>query len=175
MAKEFSRLYLLVPEIKELISRKDKETLKSIFYDYEPVEVAQVLKKFNLKEKAFLFSLWNIDFAADVFEKMNKKNQLTLLRSIDRIRKGIALGLSLGIFAFIRAIIFQKSPFLGLTVGLTMITTVTVSTSLGSVLPLICKSLNVDPAVVSGPLITTIVDITTLLIYFGIAECFFFL
>lgn len=453
MAKEFSRLYLLVPEIKELISRKDKETLKEIFYDYEPVEVAQIFKKFNLKEKVFLFSLWNINFAADVFEKMDKKNQLTLLRSIDRVRKGkilnelapderadffeelpeevvnrflsimqkeeaqdvkellsyesntaggkmttdflfvregttaeetlnilrktaksvemiyyiyvlnrkdklvgvvpikdlilanprenidkimhhhpitipinmdqekvakeiakydflalpvvdnrgkmkgiitvddiidvikeentedmykigaagkhpddymsigslstakhrftwllilaiaglfsgiilesfsftlkkvisltffipflmdsagnagtqastvvvrglatgevrigdiwrvvrkeflvgMVLGLSLGIFAFIRAIIFQKSPFLGLTVGLTMIATVTVSTSLGSVLPLICKSLNIDPAIVSGPLITTIVDITTLLIYFGIAEYFFFL
>ena len=52
---------------------------------------------------------------------------------------GIILGLGLSIFAFIRAIIFQKSPFLGLTVGITMIITVTTSTSLGSILPLICK------------------------------------
>jgi len=453
MAKELSRLYLLIPEIRELLARKEKETLKEIFYEYEPVEVAQILNEFTLKERVFLFSLWEIDFAADVFEKMNKKDQFALLRSIDKIQKGkildelapderadffeelpeetvtrllsimqkeeaqnvkellsyesntaggkmttefisvregitvkdaleslrkkakgveiiyyiyvlnkkgkltgvlslkdlvlsnprenikkimhthpitipidmdqekvaekiaqydffalpvvddrgrmkgiitvddvidvikeentedmykiaaagkhpadymstgslstakhrftwllilaitglfsgmilenfsfvlkkvisltffipflmdsagnagtqaatvtvrglaigevrvediwrvvkkeflvgIILGLGLSIFAFIRAIIFQKSPFLGLTVGITMIITVTTSTSLGSILPLICKFLKIDPAVISGPLITTIVDITSLLIYFAVANLFFHL
>jgi magnesium transporter len=50
-----------------------------------------------------------------------------------------------------------------------MIATVTVATCLGAILPIICEKLGLDPAVVSGPLITTVVDISSLLIYFGIA------
>lgn len=41
---------------------------------------------------------------------------------------------------------------------------------LGGVLPVIAKKLKMDPAVMASPLITTIVDTTTLLIYFNIAK-----
>jgi len=82
---------------------------------------------------------------------------------------GITVGTALGILALLRALILQKSSLLGITVGLSMIATVTVATCLGAVLPIICEKLGLDPAVVSGPLITTVVDISSLLIYFGIA------
>ena len=81
---------------------------------------------------------------------------------------GVTLGIPLAIFALIRAIILQKNPFLALSVGLSMLVTVTTATSLGSILPLMCKKLGIDPAVVSGPLITTVLDISSLLIYFKI-------
>jgi len=82
---------------------------------------------------------------------------------------GITVGTALGILALLRALILQKSSLLGITVGLSMIATVTVATCLGAILPIICEKLGFDPAVVSGPLITTVVDISSLLIYFGIA------
>ncbi|KKM99311.1 hypothetical protein LCGC14_1149180 [marine sediment metagenome] len=82
---------------------------------------------------------------------------------------GITVGTALGILALLRALILQKSSLLGITVGLSMIATVTVATCLGAILPIICEKLGLDPAVVSGPLITTVVDISSLLIYFGIA------
>jgi len=88
MAREFSRMFLILPEIKELLSKNKKEELKDIFYDYEPVEVAEVLKKFSLKDRVTLFSLWDVDFAADVFEEMDKKDQLALLGVIDDTYKG---------------------------------------------------------------------------------------
>jgi len=83
-----SRAFLIIPEIREFLSTNDKEALREIFYEYEPVEVAEILKGFNLKERVMLFSLWNTDFAADVFEKMEKDDQIALMGAIDEARKG---------------------------------------------------------------------------------------
>jgi len=85
---QFSRLSLILPEIKELLSEDKKDELKEIFYDYEPIEVAEALKEFSLKDKVTLFSLWDVDFAADVFEKMDKEDQLTLLGAVDEAHRG---------------------------------------------------------------------------------------
>jgi len=82
---------------------------------------------------------------------------------------GIMIGVVLGLIALIRALILQKNPGVTLTVGLTMIVTVTIATCLGSFLPIVFKRLGFDPALISGPLITTIVDITCLIVYFEIA------
>lgn len=83
---------------------------------------------------------------------------------------GTILGIILGILGLLRALFFQSSSLLGITVGLTLIVNTAVATSLGAVLPLILKKLNFDPAVISGPLITSIMDVTSLLIYFSLAK-----
>jgi len=80
-------MLLVLPEIKELLSQNKKEQLKKIFYDYEPIEIVEILKEFSLKDKVFLFSLLNIDFAADIFEKTDKDDQLTLLGAFDKTRR----------------------------------------------------------------------------------------
>lgn len=48
----------------------------------------------------------------------------------------------------------------------------TVGTTIGSVIPLVINRLGIDPAVASGPFITTINDIVSMLIYFGLATTF---
>lgn len=83
---------------------------------------------------------------------------------------GIILGFILGLLGLLRAFFFQKSSLLGITVGLTLIINTAIATSLGAVLPLIVKRMNFDPAVISGPLITSIMDVTSLLIYFTLAK-----
>lgn len=59
---------------------------------------------------------------------------------------------------------------MALVVSLTLVCTVLLSQLIGGALPLIAKKLKLDPAVMASPLITTIVDTTTLLIYFNIAK-----
>jgi len=85
---------------------------------------------------------------------------------------GIIIGVTLGLLALTRAVLLQRSAMLGLTVGCSMVIIVTVATALGAILPLICKRLGFDPAIMSGPLLTTIVDITSLIIYFEVARYF---
>lgn len=62
--------------------------------------------------------------------------------------------------------------FLGLLVGLSIMTTLIVATLAGALVPVFMDRLNIDPAVASGPFITTINDIISILIYFGLATAF---
>ena len=61
-------------------------------------------------------------------------------------------------------------PPVAAVVCLTLICTVILSQLIGGLLPVIAEKLNFDPAVMASPLITTIVDTTTLLVYFNIAR-----
>ena len=88
----------------------------------------------------------------------------------------VLLGLSLGIVAFGRAILcggneaFSAVARIALTIALAVGAQVVSATVLGAVLPLVASKLKLDPAVVSNPMLATIVDITGLLIYFAIAS-----
>lgn len=59
---------------------------------------------------------------------------------------------------------------MGLTIGISMMLTVMVGSVVGAVLPMIASLLSLDPAVIAGPLITTVVDAVGLLIYFSVAR-----
>ncbi|HSW35518.1 MAG TPA: magnesium transporter, partial [Candidatus Limnocylindrales bacterium] len=99
---------------------------------------------------------------------INKKNVwATLMREI---LIGISMGVICGIVVGVAGEIWQGVPMLGVAVGGAMITTITVASFLGAFLPILFNRIGVDPAVVSGPLITTIKDITGLIIYFAIAS-----
>lgn len=81
---------------------------------------------------------------------------------------GILMGIIAGAITALRAFVLQGDAMLGLTVAIAMITAIVIATSIGGMLPIIFKKLGVDPALMSGPLIATILDTTTLLIYFNI-------
>lgn len=81
---------------------------------------------------------------------------------------GIILGLTMGAASALLGV-FRGGWEIGLVVGLSMVAIVIVANIIGALLPFILTRLNIDPAVASSPLITTIVDVTGLLIYFSIA------
>ncbi|ODS34406.1 MAG: magnesium transporter protein [Candidatus Scalindua rubra] len=83
---------------------------------------------------------------------------------------GIVIGAVLGTTAFFIAIILLKNTMLGITVGISVTTVVAVGNLAGAATPLIFRYLRLDPAIVSAPLITTIIDVTGIIIYFEIAK-----
>jgi magnesium transporter len=83
---------------------------------------------------------------------------------------GLMLGLILGAVAFGRALLWGSSYALAAVVGLTIIAICTWANTIGSLIPLVAQKLKIDPAVVSAPLITTLVDATGLAIYLLIAK-----
>ena len=85
---------------------------------------------------------------------------------------GLGLGLMLGLIAGGAAALWQGNPMIGLVVGLSLACTVTLATGLGFLVPLLMNKLNIDPAVASEPIITTINDFTGMLIYFLFASLF---
>lgn len=80
---------------------------------------------------------------------------------------GILMGIVAGAITALRAVVLQGNAALGLTVAIAMIAAIVIATSIGGMLPIVFKRLGVDPALMSGPLIATILDTTTLLIYFN--------
>ena len=58
---------------------------------------------------------------------------------------------------------------LALTVALAMMTTVLIAKSLGALLPIVFQKVGLDPALMSAPLITTILDVVTLTVYLLLA------
>lgn len=86
---------------------------------------------------------------------------------------GVLVGSGMGALAAIRAIVVNRDPLLGITVGLAMVATVMLATSMGALLPLLFKKLKLDPALMSGPFITSVVDIVSIFIYMQIAVMVF--
>ena len=84
-------------------------------------------------------------------------------------RVGFMLGLMLGTAVFVPVALIWE-PNLALVVALTLVTICVWATMAGAALPFFARKVNIDPAVVSAPLITTLVDATGLLIYFGYAH-----
>lgn len=84
---------------------------------------------------------------------------------------GVITGIILVIINFIRLMIIDKAQIrVNLTVSITLILTIIFSKVMGGILPLIADKLKVDPTVMAGPLITTVVDTLVLLIYFEVAS-----
>ncbi|UTR08709.1 magnesium transporter [Evansella sp. LMS18] len=94
----------------------------------------------------------------------------TVLKLIWReLKVGIIIGITCGALVFIVASLWQSDIIFGTIVGVSLLATLIIGTLAGTIIPLILYHFGVDPAVASGPLITTLNDIFSLLIYFGIA------
>jgi magnesium transporter len=83
---------------------------------------------------------------------------------------GVMIGLLLGAVAFGRALLWGAHMPLAITVAVTILAICSWSTTVGSLIPIVAQRVGVDPAVLSAPLITTLVDATGLVIYFSIAK-----
>jgi len=83
---------------------------------------------------------------------------------------GVIIGILVGGVAFGRALLWGTSLPLAVTVAITVLAICTWSTTVGALIPLVAERFGVDPAVLSAPLITTLVDATGLVIYFTIAK-----
>jgi magnesium transporter len=85
------------------------------------------------------------------------------------LKIGLALGLAMAAVAYLRAITWEPDPALAVTVAASILGIVLWATGIGSLLPLLAVRLGIDPTVVSGPVMSTLVDATGLFIYFTTA------
>ena len=97
--------------------------------------------------------------SSDIFKVVWKETRVSFI-----------VGLILGLVNFIRLIIqYPGQPLVALTVVLALFATVFLAKVIGGILPILAKRLKLDPAIMAAPLITTIVDAVSLVIYFQIA------
>ena len=105
--------------------------------------------------------------------------ELTIKNWFNVVKKelliGLMIGISLGLILYIRGFFWRGGPTIGMIVGLSMVGITIWSNLLGSLLPILLTKFKLDPAVISSPLLTTVVDSTGLLIYFTLAGFVFHL
>ena len=93
-------------------------------------------------------------------------------------RLALYVGLSLGAFAFLKLMLLDRfimqnsevTATVSFVVALSLTAVVVVAKLVGASLPLIAKKLGLDPAVMASPVITTLVDVMSLVLYFVIAR-----
>ena len=123
-------------------------------------------------------------------EEVDKKKILQIIFKEFRIGfiNGLILGILsfIGVFAFLfftkKVIISGDTTFIlsdalmvSIIVSLSLFVAMTISTVVGTIIPIILKKLNIDPAVASGPFISTLNDICAVVIYYGLATLLFIL
>jgi magnesium transporter len=85
------------------------------------------------------------------------------------LRVGVLLGAGLALLSFLPVWLFIDRP-LALVVSLALVSITTLASLVGAMMPILARRVGVDPAAVSAPFVTTIVDATGLLVYFMIAR-----
>ncbi|MFR9278628.1 MAG: magnesium transporter [Ezakiella coagulans] len=86
-------------------------------------------------------------------------------------RIAVVVGIVLSIISYFKIIYFDKMPNnIALTVSLTLIFAVMTAKVVGGILPIAAHKLKLDPAIMASPLITTIADATSLIVYFILAQ-----
>jgi magnesium transporter len=87
------------------------------------------------------------------------------------LRISLMVGVVLALVNFARVYFLgHNSLTVSLVVSITLIITIMLAKVIGGILPLFAKAVNLDPAIMASPLISTMVDALTLLSYFKIAE-----
>ena len=85
------------------------------------------------------------------------------------LRVALICGAALSLVNFIRIIVQYHDLQVAVVVSVTLILTVCIAKSMGCVLPILAKLAHVDPAIMASPLITTITDALSILVYFNFA------
>ncbi len=85
------------------------------------------------------------------------------------VRIGLLLGVVMAVVAYGRALLWGTTGRVALTVSVAIFAILVWANSLGALLPVVAERVGIDPAVVSGPAMSTLVDATGLFIYFTIA------
>lgn len=102
--------------------------------------------------------------------------QITLNTAMTQIwrelRVGLIIGILFGLIVSLATWKWQHNWELGLVVGAAMCINMAMATLLGAVTPVLLKKMKIDPAVASGPVIATTIDVIGLFIYFSLVTMF---
>lgn len=105
---------------------------------------------------------------------MNELSTKDIFKALwKELRVGLIVGIVLSLANSIRIILQYHDVKIAIVVGLTLICTVVIAKLLGCILPMFAKKLKLDPAIMASPLITTIVDTLSVLVFFNIATVMF--
>ena len=170
--------------VTELVKRRAGWLILLLIFDFL---TGTVLKSFEHTLSSVVALVFFIPMLLDTGGNAGAQTSITIIRglatgdvnikNIFRVVKlefiaAMLMGLIVGAVAFGRAFLLQKDFFLAVVVGLTMLLIAVLAIATGIFLPLFSKKIGLDPAVLAGPITTSVVDVVGLIIYFKLAQLF---
>lgn len=170
--------------IMELVRRRAGWLILLLIFDFL---TGTVLKSFEHTLSSVVALAFFIPMLLDTGGNAGAQTSITIIRGLAtgdvniknvfkviKVEFGAAMlmGLIIGLVAFGRAFLLQKDFSIAVVVGLSMLLIGILAIATGIFLPLFSKKIGLDPAVLAGPITTSIVDVAGLLIYFKIAQTF---
>lgn len=110
---------------------------------------------------------------AIAIRKISVENDRKIWRLIsNEVLTGALIGVVTAVVITMIVGIWQQNFILGGVIGISMLVAIVVANLAGSLIPILMDKIGVDPAVASGPFISTVSDLTSVMIYFSIAQLF---
>ncbi len=168
----------------ELVKRRAGWLILLLIFDFL---TGTVLKNFEATLSSVVALAFFIPMLLDTGGNAGAQTSITVIRGLAtgdvtwknvfkviklEMAAAFLMSLIIGGVAFARALLMQKDMFLAATVGLSMMVIGILAIATGVALPLASKRVGLDPAVLAGPVTTSIVDVCGLIIYFKIAQLF---
>ena len=145
-----------------------------------------IITHFEDSLSAYIILVASIPMLMDTGGNCGSQSSVTIIRGLSlqeitftdtlkvmwkEFRISILCGITLAIVNFVKMLILgQATCLVAMVISLTLVFTVVVSKMVGCLLPIAAKRIGFDPAVMASPIITTVVDAMSLLIYFEIAR-----
>jgi magnesium transporter len=168
----------------DLIKRRSGWLILLLIFDFL---TGTVLKNFEMTLSSVVALAFFIPMLLDTGGNAGAQTSITIIRGLAtgdvnfkniwkvvrlEFKTAFFMGLIVGTVAFGRAFLLQKDFILAVVVGITMLLIALLAIATGVFLPLFSKKIGLDPAVLAGPITTSIVDVVGLIIYFKIAQLF---
>ncbi|MCM8813239.1 MAG: magnesium transporter [Candidatus Omnitrophica bacterium] len=169
--------------VKELVQRRAGWLIFLLVFDFL---TGTVLKNFQDTLSAVVSLVFFIPMLLDTGGNAGAQASITVIRglatgdvnlggNVRRVVKleliaALLMGLIVGAVAFVRALMLQSELLVSAVVGISMFTIVLLAIMTGLSLPLLSKKFGWDPAVLAGPITTSVVDVFGLIIYFKVAQ-----
>ena len=101
-------------------------------------------------------------------DEVDNRNTVTLFGKEAMV--SLIVGIPLAVLNFGRVCLTGGNPLVALTISMALVCTIIMANSLGVFFPVLARKLKIDPALMATPMIATIVDILSMLIYFSLAR-----
>ena len=145
----------ILESFEEIIA---SESLRALFF-YTPL-IAAMAGNVGVQSSAIVVQgLANDLIKGSVFRRLFKEISLTILN-----------GIILSLFIFIFGLVINQPIEMSLTISASMICVIVVAALIGTAVPIILNKLNIDPAIATGPFITTGNDVIGILLFFYLAK-----